>query len=159
MICDGWISISFVYFCVSRFAVCDRNYDWGQRKTQLWRRLLACVAGGIAVLCTRRGKFGCGAAVQVEWELAAEPPRAASSPLLFFGSQLRRQNFNHTIPPAAQARRLLNFRVRMFVKSAVISHSTISFANRIQCVISKPASIVRIHWDFSIPAVHAFLPK
>ena len=27
----------------------------------------------------------------------------ASSPLLFFGSRLRRQNFNHTIPPAAQA--------------------------------------------------------
>ena len=27
----------------------------------------------------------------------------ASSPLLFFGSRLRRQNFNLTIPPAAQA--------------------------------------------------------
>ena len=26
--------------CVSRFVACDRNYDWRQRKTQLWRRLL-----------------------------------------------------------------------------------------------------------------------
>ena len=29
------------------------------------------------MLCTRRGRFGGGAAVPVEWELAAEPPRAA----------------------------------------------------------------------------------
>ena len=27
-------------FCVSRFVACDRNYDWRQRKTHLWRRLL-----------------------------------------------------------------------------------------------------------------------
>ena len=40
MICDWWISIRFVCFCVSRFVACDRNYDWRQRKTQLWRRLL-----------------------------------------------------------------------------------------------------------------------
>ena len=30
----------FLCFCVSRFVACDRNYDWQQRKTQLWRRLL-----------------------------------------------------------------------------------------------------------------------
>ena len=40
MVCDWWISIRFVCFCVSRFVACDRNYDWRQRKTQLWRRLL-----------------------------------------------------------------------------------------------------------------------
>ena len=40
MVCDLWISIRFVCFCVSRFVACDRNYDWQQRKTQLWRRLL-----------------------------------------------------------------------------------------------------------------------
>ena len=40
MVCDWWISIGFVCFCVSRFVACDRNYDWRQRKTQLWRRLL-----------------------------------------------------------------------------------------------------------------------
>ena len=40
VICDWWISIRFVHFCVARFAACDRNYDWQQRKTQLWRRLL-----------------------------------------------------------------------------------------------------------------------
>ena len=26
--------------CVSKFVACDRNYDWGQRKIQLWRWLL-----------------------------------------------------------------------------------------------------------------------
>ena len=26
-ICDWWISIRFVCFCVSRFVACDRNYD------------------------------------------------------------------------------------------------------------------------------------
>ena len=40
MISDWWISIRFVCVCVSRFVACDRNYDWRQRKTQLWRRLL-----------------------------------------------------------------------------------------------------------------------
>ena len=40
VICDCWISIRFVCFCVSRFVPCDRNYDWHKRKTQLWRRLL-----------------------------------------------------------------------------------------------------------------------
>ena len=40
VICDWWILIRFVCFCVSRFVACDRNYDWRQRKTQLWRRLL-----------------------------------------------------------------------------------------------------------------------
>ena len=30
----------FVCFCVSRFVACGRNYDWRQRKTRLWRRLL-----------------------------------------------------------------------------------------------------------------------
>ena len=39
-ICHWWISISFGWFCVSRFVACDRNYDWRQRKTQLWGRLL-----------------------------------------------------------------------------------------------------------------------
>ena len=39
-ICHWWISICFGCFCVSRFVACDRNYDWRQRKTQLWRRLL-----------------------------------------------------------------------------------------------------------------------
>ena len=39
-ICDWWISIRFVCFCVSRFVACDRSYDWRQRKTQLWRQLL-----------------------------------------------------------------------------------------------------------------------
>ena len=27
MICDWWISIRFVCFCVSKLAACDRNYD------------------------------------------------------------------------------------------------------------------------------------
>ena len=27
VICDWWISIRFVCFCVSRFVACDRNYD------------------------------------------------------------------------------------------------------------------------------------
>ena len=40
LICDWWISIRFVCFCVSMFVACDRNYDWRQRKTQLWRWLL-----------------------------------------------------------------------------------------------------------------------
>ena len=40
MICDWWISFHFVCLCVSRFIACGRNYDWRQRKTQLWRRLL-----------------------------------------------------------------------------------------------------------------------
>ena len=39
-ICHWWISICFGCFCVSRLVACDRNYDWRQRKTQLWRRLL-----------------------------------------------------------------------------------------------------------------------
>ena len=40
VVCDWWISIRFVCFCVSRFVACDSNYDWRQRKTQLWRRHL-----------------------------------------------------------------------------------------------------------------------
>ena len=40
VICDWWISIRFVCFFVSRFIACDRNDDWRQRKTRLWRRLL-----------------------------------------------------------------------------------------------------------------------
>ena len=40
MVCDWWISIGFVCFCVSRLVARDRNYDWRQWKTQLWRRLL-----------------------------------------------------------------------------------------------------------------------
>ena len=39
-VCDWWISIPFVCLCVSGFVACDRNYDWRQRKTQLWRRLM-----------------------------------------------------------------------------------------------------------------------
>ena len=31
---------SVLRFSVSRFVARDRNYDWGQRKTQLWRWLL-----------------------------------------------------------------------------------------------------------------------
>ena len=27
VMCDWWISIPFVCFCVSRFVACDRNYD------------------------------------------------------------------------------------------------------------------------------------
>ena len=40
VICDWWISIRFVCLCVSRFFAFDLNYDWRQRKTQLWRWLL-----------------------------------------------------------------------------------------------------------------------
>ena len=40
MVCDLWISIHFVCFCVSRFVACDCNYDWRQWKTQLRRWLL-----------------------------------------------------------------------------------------------------------------------
>ena len=40
LICDWKISIRFVCFCVSRFVTYDRNYDWRQPKTQLWRRRL-----------------------------------------------------------------------------------------------------------------------
>ena len=40
VICDWWISIRFVCFCVSRLLAWDRSYDWRQRKTQSWRRLL-----------------------------------------------------------------------------------------------------------------------
>ena len=41
-VCDCWILICFVYFCVSGFITCDcnkKNYEWQQWKTQLWRRL------------------------------------------------------------------------------------------------------------------------
>ena len=38
VICDWWMSIRFMCFCVSRFVACDHNYDWRQRETQLWRR-------------------------------------------------------------------------------------------------------------------------
>ena len=41
MICDWWISIHFVCFCVSRFVSCDRDYDWRHWKTQLRRQLLS----------------------------------------------------------------------------------------------------------------------
>ena len=51
----------------------------------------------VAVLCTGRVRFDGGAAVP------ATP---------FFGSLLRRQNFNHTIPPATQANILWIFYVR-----------------------------------------------
>ena len=40
MVCDWWISISFVCFCISGSVACDRIYDWRQGKTQLGRRLL-----------------------------------------------------------------------------------------------------------------------
>ena len=40
VICDWWFSIRFACFCVARFVACERNYDWRQRKTQLWRRRL-----------------------------------------------------------------------------------------------------------------------
>ena len=43
MVCDFWLvdfDTGFVCFCVSRFVACDRNYEWRQPKTQLWRRLL-----------------------------------------------------------------------------------------------------------------------
>ena len=40
MVCDWWISISFVCFCISGFVACDRIYDWRRGKTQLGRRLL-----------------------------------------------------------------------------------------------------------------------
>ena len=42
MVCDQWL-LDFDPFCVFlcfRFVACDRNYDWWQRETQLWRRLL-----------------------------------------------------------------------------------------------------------------------
>ena len=35
-----WIGGFRSVFCVSRFLARDRNYDWRQRKTQLWRRHL-----------------------------------------------------------------------------------------------------------------------
>ena len=42
MVCDWWLVnlISFGCFCVSMFVAWDRNYDWRQRKTQFWGRLL-----------------------------------------------------------------------------------------------------------------------
>ena len=39
---------SVLCFSVSRFVACDRNYDWRQRKTQLWRWLLK--------VCEKRSK-------------------------------------------------------------------------------------------------------
>ena len=33
---------SVLCFSVSRFVACDRNYDWRQRKTQLWSLEFAC---------------------------------------------------------------------------------------------------------------------
>ena len=51
--------------------------------------------------CTSRVRVGCGAATS--GEAARNSISNASSPLPFFGSRLRHQNFNHTIPPAAQA--------------------------------------------------------
>ena len=53
--------------------------------------------------------------VVVEWDLAAEPSRAAkprataSSLLLFFGTRLRRQNFNLAPTQYRQLRRLASF--------------------------------------------------
>ena len=35
LVCDWWILICFVCFCVSGFVACIRNYDWQQWKTQL----------------------------------------------------------------------------------------------------------------------------
>ena len=35
MICDRWILIRFVHFCVSRFVACDCNYDWWHRITHI----------------------------------------------------------------------------------------------------------------------------
>ena len=35
-----WILIRFVYFYISGFVACDRNYHWRQWKMQLWRWLL-----------------------------------------------------------------------------------------------------------------------
>ena len=40
MVCDWWISIHCVCFCVSKFVACDHNYDSCQWKTQLRGRLL-----------------------------------------------------------------------------------------------------------------------
>ena len=41
MVCDLRIlRIRFVCFSVSKFVACDRNYDWRQQKTHLWRQLL-----------------------------------------------------------------------------------------------------------------------
>ena len=40
VICDWWIPIRLVCFCISRFVACDRNHGWRQRKTQSWKRLL-----------------------------------------------------------------------------------------------------------------------
>ena len=34
LICDRWILIRFVCFCVSRFIARDRNYDWPQQKDE-----------------------------------------------------------------------------------------------------------------------------
>ena len=36
----GGFQYRICVFCVSRFVACDRNYEWRQPKTQLWRRLL-----------------------------------------------------------------------------------------------------------------------
>ena len=53
VICDWWISIRFVCFCVSRFVACDRNYDWRQRKTQLWRWLLNFRVSHVCEKCSK----------------------------------------------------------------------------------------------------------
>ena len=59
VICDWWISIRFVCFCVSRFVVCDRYYDWRQRKTQLWRRLLNFRVRVFVKSAVRRKRYWC----------------------------------------------------------------------------------------------------
>ena len=42
MVCDLWLVDldPFLWVPSSKFVACDRNYDWRQRKTQLWRRVL-----------------------------------------------------------------------------------------------------------------------
>ena len=35
MICDWWISIRFVSFCVSRFIACDRIGDYSQTRSSV----------------------------------------------------------------------------------------------------------------------------
>ena len=41
MVCDLWlVDLDPFLWVPSKFVACDRNYDWRQRKTQLWRRVL-----------------------------------------------------------------------------------------------------------------------
>ena len=48
---------SVLCFSVSRFVACDRNYDWRQRKTQLWSLEFACLWKAQQSLSAVRGPW------------------------------------------------------------------------------------------------------